>query len=236
MLFVRKKMPKVALLNIATNKYVQFLNTIYSSAIKHFCTDSDLDLFLFSNHKVDVGIEDPRVGFKLSEIEHEPWPAPTLKRYHYFLKEEKELLKYDHLFYVDVDSAFVSDVKTEDVASDLMMTIHPLIRDDRSKFTYETNPKSSAYIPEGEGDHYFCGGFQGGTPESFLQMAKTISDMVDKDAKSGITPIWHDESCLNKYATERPPTKVIRWCQSDQAPNEDSKLLFLTKDHGFFRN
>ena len=227
---------KVALLNIATNKYVNFLNAIYSSAIKHFCTDSHLDLFLFTNHKVEADIKDPRIGFKLCHIEHEPWPAPTLKRYHYFLKEEEAISEYDYVFYVDVDSAFVSDIKTEDVASDLVMAIHPMISDDKSKFTYETNPDSSAYIPEGQGDHYFCGGFQGGTPGSFLQMANTISDMVDRDAESGIVPIWHDESCLNRYAVDNPPTKIIRWCQPDVAPSEESKLLFLTKDHASFRN
>ena len=74
-----------------------------------------------------------------------------------------------------------------------------------TEFTYERNPKSSAYIPLGEGKYYYQGCFFGGTKDAFLEMSKQLQKDIDEDLSNDIIAIWHDESHLNKYFLNNSP-------------------------------
>ena len=110
----------ICILNIATNKYIQFVNPLLESIDSNFLTEHTIDALVFTNQ--DIEVESERI--KISKIEHEPWPMPTLKRYHYFLKEQKHILKYDYCYYLDVDMIIVNKVG-EEILGDLVATQHP---------------------------------------------------------------------------------------------------------------
>jgi len=72
----------------------------------------------------------------------------------------------------------------------------------------EKREGSTAYVSDEDHDKYYAAAFVGGKSETFLKMAKTISERVDEDERNGIIAKWHDESHLNKYFNENPPTQL----------------------------
>ena len=71
-----------------------------------------------------------------------------------------------------------------------------------------------------------------------MRMAETISHNVLEDEKNGIVAEWHDESHMNRYAIDNPPSKILGldYCCPDW-PNKidfskvNPKILALTKNH-----
>jgi histo-blood group ABO system transferase len=241
-------MKNICILNIATNKYIQFVNPLLDSIDSNFLTGHKVDALVFTNQELDV--ESDRI--KISQIEHEPWPMPTLKRYHYFIKEKEHILKYDYCFYLDVDMLIVDKVG-EEILSDLVATQHPGMWSYSSEqFTYERRPQSSAYVPFGIGNKYYAGGFNGGTPHNFLKMSEVIVDNVNKDFDNGIIAEWHDESHMNRYLIDKPPTLELNpsYCFPEGADFDGKptkfypygwkvpfspKIMALQKNHSEFR-
>ena len=204
---------KTALLVIATGKkYHQYVQPLMASAWEHF-VPHDFLLWTDSPH---VG------GTQVFHKEAEGYPNETLHRYHTFLTQRSLLETYDQLFYVDVDALFVSKVEPNEIFSaGITATLHPGFVQPRDHQrgnvliritevgTPERRPESTAYLAESCGNKYFCGGFNGGNATEFLKMADTLRQNIDKDATSGITAIWHDESHLNNYLYHNPPTKIL---------------------------
>lgn len=196
--------PNIGLLIIATNKYISFLQPLLESADKFFLKNCNVSYYIFSN-KFDSTLKTKR-NIKFFNINHEPWPNMTLKRYDFFNKEENSLQLCDYLYYCDADMKFVNDVGTE-ILSDLVGTIHPgFFNSNNIQYTYERNPLSQAYIPFGQGNRYYAGGFNGGSSKLFLKMAKNIVLWRNLDETKGLIPIWHDESYMNKYMLLNRPT------------------------------
>jgi len=221
-------MSKIGILCIATNKYIRYVEPLWNSAKQHFLNGHELSMFVFTNQP------DAPTGTTRIQHEHAPWPAPTLMRYHTFMKSADLLAQQDYLFYSDADMLFVDTVGDE-VLGDLVATTHPgFYNKPRREWTYETRPESAAYIAPTEGTAYFAGGFNGGKPAKFLEMASACTAMVDHDAALGITPIWHDESCMNRWLSRHPPTTVLTpsYCypESWSLPFK-KRLLALDKDH-----
>ena len=227
---------KVLMMNIATNKYTQFVDDFYKSCDQFFLPDVEVSHLLFTdNMDFETTVDVP---FRKSYIEHKPFPEPTLKRFHYFLQEREYIETFDYVFYSDVDMKFVRPVDPSEICSDLTLTIHPLIRK-KEQFTYETNPESTAFIdPTREGDHYFCGGFNGGSSKTFMQMSDNLSNNIDKDEERDILAVWHDESHINRYAINNPPTNIVDWCVTDWywGRTGQGKLICLSKDHAEIRS
>ena len=68
--------------------------------------------------------------------------------------------------------------------------------------TFETNPKSEAYVKEPTPKNYYQGCLWGGQIKNVIPMMKTLKERVDKDYENDIIAVWHDESHLNKYLIE----------------------------------
>jgi len=234
---------KICILVIATNKYIQFVERLLDNIEENFLNGHEIQCLLFTDHEVETSD-----NVKVSQIDHEPWPMPTLKRYNYFIKEKDFISKFDYCYYFDVDMAIVEKVGDE-VLGDLVATRHPsqsFYGPDNA--TYERNSKSLAYIPTGEGKTYYAGGFNGGKTEHFLKMSEVISDRVTKDLENNIIALWHDESHLNRYLIDNPPTLELdpSYCYPEAALKSPSnwvvsqhykpKILALDKNHDEIRS
>ena len=111
---------KILILTIATNKYIQFVERLYDNIEEKFLNGHEIQGLLFTEHDVETSD-----NIKVSQIDHEPWPMPTLKRYNYFVKEKIIIfLSLITVITFDVDMGIVSEVGDE-VLSDLVATMHP---------------------------------------------------------------------------------------------------------------
>ena len=81
--FIRYSKMKILILTIATNKYIQFVERLYDNIEEKFLNGHEIQGLLFTEHDVETSD-----NIKVSQIDHEPWPMPTLKRYNYFVKKK----------------------------------------------------------------------------------------------------------------------------------------------------
>ena len=230
---------KICILTIATNKYIQFVERLYNNLEENFLNGHELECLLFTEHDVETSD-----NVKVSKIDHEPWPMPTLKRYNYFVKEKEYISKFDYCYYFDVDMGIVEKVGDE-VLGDLVATMHPYQslypKESRS---YDRNPNSLAFVAPGEeGENYYAGGFNGGKTECFLKMAEVIADRVNQDLEKDVIALWHDESQMNRYLIDNPPTLSLTptYCFAEEQmgnPNYpyEPKIIALKKNHNELRS
>ena len=218
---------------VATNKYIQFVGPLVESMYEYLDAGFELKVFIFTDsHTVPDGTI-------CVEQEHRPWPLPTLLRYQMFSRHESLFSACDYLFYCDADMRFVGPVD-DAILGKRVAVLHPgYYNKPRQAFTYEKRPQSRAYVRPNEGDHYYCGGFQGGETEVYLKMASTISRWVDDDLDQKIIAVWHDESHYNRYLIDNQPTHILSpsYCYPESwiLPFE-KKLLALDKNHSEIRS
>lgn len=229
---------KVGLLIIATNKYISFLQNLISSADNFFLNGIDVTYFIFTNE--EISIDTNRNIVKL-HTEHKDWPWMTLGRYQIFTDNKSKLSEMDYLYYCDVDMKFVGEVG-EEIIGDRVGTIHPgyYRNSNLSDIALERRPESSAYLPMSTIEHYYAGGFNGGSSTEFLKMSETLSNNIQKDLKlHNIIAEWHDESHMNRYFHENRPTTILSpsYCYPERwsLPFE-KKLLALDKNHNLMRS
>ena len=219
----------VGLLIIGTNKYTQFLQRLITSADKHFLAGKNVTYFVFTN-KTDFTIETDR-NVVMVPVEHRPWPFMTLYRYKIFTQNSETLKDMDYLYYCDADMLFVGDFGDE-ILGELVATQHPGYYGRRG--TPEYRPQSLAYVGPHENMQYFAGGFNGGSRNGYLTMAKEIDKNIDIDLSNNLIAIWHDESHMNRYFINNPPTVILSpsYCYGElmNIPFE-KKLLSLDKNN-----
>lgn len=222
-------MKKIGLLLIATGKYDVYIQNIIESAKKYFLPNEEVHFFLFTDSEFWLNKKEEK--FNSFFRKHKSFPAPTLERYETFLTQEERLSQMDYLFYCDVDMLFVDKVKNN-ILSDRVAVVHPAFVSGNG--TPERRIESTAYISEQENNKYYVGGFNGGKASEFLKMSKILSENIDKDNKNSIIAIWHDESHLNKYFLDNPPTLVLppSYCYPESHEIPFKKILVaLDKNH-----
>jgi hypothetical protein len=225
---------KIAILNIATNNYKLFLDKLHAAAEKYFLPEVEKSYFVWS----DVAEFNFKHDVKIIKIDPRGFPGDTLFRYHYFLMEEELLKEYDYLFYLDADMDVV-DYVGEEVITDRLGVQHPGFWEEGTRHgtpenrVFEGGLKSTAFTEKSQISQYCCGGFNGGSSKEFLKMSRTIVSNINKDSDRGITAVWHDESHLNRYFADNPPTKVLNcgYCAPESAWNIPfpKKILALDK-------
>ena len=229
---------KICILTIATNQYLQFVEKLYDDIATKFLPQHEVNCLLFTDHEIEETSDNVRVHY----IDHEPWPMPTLKRYNYFVKEKDYILEHDYCFYLDADMRIDAPVG-EEVLSDLVATqhgyqsMHP-----KEQMSYDRNPECLAYVAPGDEVTYYAGGFNGGKTTKFMEMSEVIADRVNKDLEKDIIALWHDESHMNRYMIDNPPTLALNpeYCYAEefigtQYPFQNPKIIALKKNHAELR-
>ena len=160
------------------------------------------------------------------------------------MKEKDYISQFDYCYYFDVDMGIVGKVGDE-VLGDLVATMHPYQSFyPKEQRTYDRNPQSLAYVPAGqEGELYYAGGFNGGSTKRFLEMAEVLADRVNKDLENDVIALWHDESQMNRYLIDNPPTLSLTpsYCFAEEQMQNpeypyDAKIIALKKDHNELRS
>lgn len=136
------------------------------------------------------------------------WPDATMYRHHAL---QRNLPNSNYIFLSDADMLFESRVGKEILPlGGITATLHPgYVNAWPDDLPYERDHRSETYIPIGTGGSYYCGGFWGGTRQAVSCLTQATAQMIDRDRQLGHTPIWHDESALNKYLMANKPEIVL---------------------------
>jgi histo-blood group ABO system transferase len=184
--------PLVALVTVASESYRDFAADLMDSAREHFLPGHDITFATLP------GVEG--------------WPAGTECRHGIFARwiDEHEP---DVAFLCDADMLFESAVSAAEVlpaSPGIVATLHPgYVGQPRAALPYETRPESRAYLSPDEGEHYYAGGFVGGTRAEILALSQAIDLMIREERVEGREIQWHDESCLNRLLYETPPVLTL---------------------------
>lgn len=240
---VKENKFKVAFCWICLNEpYWQYAKDMITGARQFFLPGHNVDYFLWSDmpaDKVDLRKKDEKnafadgynaaieeagtmaLGATIFPTESQPWPIPTLLRYHLFLQQEEILKDYDYIFYCDVDMKFVNVVGDEILGKGLTAALHPGYATDKKVWPpYEPNKQSASFInrpglvinENGKPRFmpmYFAGGLQGGTSKEWFKAMRAMKDLIDKDMAHNYTPIWNDETAWNKYLERTPENLTV---------------------------
>ena len=197
---------KIGILYICTGTYKQFWKKFYETCEKYFLKDFKKKYFVFTDSdNIEYG---GQKNVKIIRIKHEHWPNITLLRFRLFLTEENELRKQDYVFFCNSNLEFLGEVLPHSLLPSkeecLVCYQYWIYRNmPNSSFPYERRKESLAYIPYGYGKYYVQGGFYGGTSKNFIEMARVLNRLTNLSIFNRITPIWHDESFLNKYILDK---------------------------------
>jgi hypothetical protein len=239
---------KIAILYIATGRYIVFWKEFFSSCEKYFIPDARKEYFVFT----DADTFEASAESRVHRVPHRQlgWPYDTLMRFHTFSLVEKELESYDFIFFFNANMLFVQPVTAAEFLPDsrtddgLLVTLHPgYFNAPVTSFPYEQEQeKSTAFIPRGQGKHYFMGGLNGGARAPYLQLINTLKTRTQADLDKQIIARWHDESQLNRYMLDRQPkilSPAFGYPEGRNLPFEP-KIIIRDKNkyggHSFLRN
>jgi histo-blood group ABO system transferase len=217
----------VGIIIIATHKYIRFVPQLYQSIKDNFLKNHNVSVFVLTDQP-----EVPNGCIKVP-FPHRPWPYSTLMRFHGFTDNQQYFNGQDYLYYIDADTRVIN--VGDEVLGDLVGTVHPGWYNRRPvDLCYDRNPVSKAYVKPGDGRHYYFGTFFGGKASEFMKMSHTLRNNVEEDLSKNTIALWHDESHMNRYFIDNPPTISLHpgygYPESWRLPF-DKHILALDKNH-----
>lgn len=213
---------KIGIMLIAINHpYWQYMKPVIDGVRAYFLPGHDVEIMCWSDMPNYPETKDVNHGATMFAVDSQPWPYPTLMRYHLMLQQEEYLEKFDYIFFLDLDMRVVNVVGDEILGERLTAAVHPMYHIRRELIPpYEPNPESAAYIPRpgritienGKPRFeplYYAGGFQGGKTPDFIAAMKGMRETIDQDHSKNYIAIWNDESHWNKYLFDHEPSVVL---------------------------
>lgn len=191
---------KVAILYMATGKYISFWGNFYQSMEKYFLPRHEKTYFLFTDHD-DLQVPNNVIKVHQDQL---PWPGMTFMRFHFFDGIKDKLKEYDYIYFLNGTMMPLQEINeeifpTEEQAVAVTIRAADFRRKNLSWARYSRNKKSRSYVSLNEGKYYVMGGFNGGTSRGFLKLIEILKSWTDEDIKNNVVPRWHDESMLNRY-------------------------------------
>ena len=193
---------------------------LIESGRRFFCLGHDVTYFVFTDG-ASLGAAKDVVKVRQSSL---GYPYDALKRIHVYDDHTELFEKMDYIFAIDADMVFVAPVG-EEVLSDLVAAQHPAFL--RKRGDYENKKISTAYVGPHEGKHYFTCSLFGGAKNQFLKLLKVVRKQVDTDLAKNFISRWHDQSYLNRYFIDHPPTRILNpsYCYPEDWQLEFPKKL-----------
>lgn len=156
---------------------------------------------------------------RIHRIEQEayPWPYATLKRFHMFRPLLPVLAEqgFSAAYFLNANYLVARTVTPQELLpaapNELVLCLHPGYYTQKPIFfPYDRSPLCRAYIPYTKGEHYVCGGTNGGSLAAYARLIETLDDRVEADLADGIIARWHDESQLNRYLLDtQDPVRLL---------------------------
>ncbi len=226
----------LGILIVATNKYRVYVEPLISSLEEHFCQKNKKTYHIFTDQDIVL----PGVHHRIFKIEHHPFPYPTLYRFHFF-DRYMDQIEGQQLIYIDADSLISNTIGTEIIDKAVVVQHYWFYS---KPGTFDGNNRSTAYVAHATGKNYYGGSFFSFNRNMFVNMTHTCKAMVDQDMANNVMPLWHDESVLNRYMLDHPPSRVLSpsyhfpQSQIKEAGSTPfhSKILVIEKDSEAMRS
>ncbi len=191
----------------------------------HLFTNEVIAASQFANSKLQ------RINLVIHKIEGWGWPEATLFRYKFFDDAEIEIseefliyLDSDMRVTNDLNQLVLNLTRIDGIGvvshpgyfrgrglqrlkfylgspAYLLKDLKLAFRSSRNLGAWETNRKSTAYVPRKFRKIYVHGAIWFGFRENLLSMCKSLRNRTEIDYQQGRIARWHDESHLNWYVT-----------------------------------
>lgn len=224
-------MKKIALLYICTGQYTVFWKDFFESFEKNFLPEFKKEYFVFTDAESLYGDHEERVHVRHMDLQ--PWPIPTLLKFHTFLLEEEKLKEFDYVYQPNANSVCNRVVTSEEFlprdeeGEELIFTIHPCFYNRKPyEYVYSRNRETLAYVPYHMSTTSVFGAMNGGKAFAYLKLAHELADRTAYDLKRCTIPSSHDESYINNYLVKNQGDKRIRFLPCDYAYPAEMDIPF----------
>ena len=235
-------MENINILMICTGKYSIFFEKFYNSCEQFFLKNYKKTYYVFTDNEIlenenVIKIHQSKLG----------WPNDTMMRFKMFNKIWDKVNPNEYVFFFNANMLFLKEVNEEVIPKEeddyLMGVTHPgYYSTTNNLFPYERNEKSKLFIPFNKGKKYYQGCFNGGRVKEFSDMSSILEQKIDEDVKNNHIPLWHDESALNWFYTDKNPLSLLpsyAYPESFNIPF-DKMIIQLDKNklggHNYLRN
>lgn len=223
----------VAATVFAVGKYLEvYLQNFLTSAEQHFMPGLPVTYFVFTDRPEDVPAL--RLGtlreLRVLEVhKHQRWQDISMMRMKTISDTIHNQLqpRFTHVFCFDVDQVFRARWGAE-ALGDSVAQIHSGYYK-TGVFTYDQNPKSRAFLPQG--DFYYHAAVFGGRLQRVKELVDFCYSGIMEDKANQVEALWHDESHLNKFFYLHKPSRVLSpeycWSPGNGNAGEDVHLRRL---------
>lgn len=226
---------KIGIIYIATGAYIGFWNEFYPSCEHFFCVDAEKGYEVFTDSDESVFTAFPNAHVHC--IEDRGWIINTSFKSKFICDIHNHLGKYDYVFFINSNFKFVAPSYCNEILPDACDDYLTALSFDHyldvaiDQYPYDRNEQCHAYIPYGQGQRYFQGGFYGGRTREVIALSEWCREAINKDLGNKIIARFHDESYINRYLLALHP-KILndKYALQDIWPYEgEYKAIILNK-------